>query len=76
MFCGMACCHQVHCCIDEEKRLQGECNVRTTEFVLTCIGALTKQNTARRCVGVIGLYYCVKLGNAILETEALKENWI
>jgi E3 ubiquitin-protein ligase UBR1 len=64
MFCGTVCCYQMHCCVDEGQRLQGECNMHTREFVFLTLsfmgGTDGTGHCERRCGGVIGLYYCVK----------------
>ena len=66
MFCGTVCCYQMHCCIDEGQRLQGECNMHTREFVFPtsfCIGAVTGLNTMR--VGVVVSLGCIIASSAV-----------
>jgi E3 ubiquitin-protein ligase UBR1 len=31
MFCGTICCYQMHCCVDDRQRGEGECNSHTRE---------------------------------------------
>ncbi|KAG8919827.1 hypothetical protein FRC01_001076 [Tulasnella sp. 417] len=51
LICGTVCCHQSHCCVDEDDRRQGECNMHTRE----CGGAVGVFFLVKRCM-VLYLY--------------------
>ncbi|KIO33562.1 hypothetical protein M407DRAFT_231664 [Tulasnella calospora MUT 4182] len=51
LICGTVCCHQSHCCVDEDDRKQGECNMHTRE----CGGAVGVFFLVKRCM-VLYLY--------------------